>query len=162
MTNLDLMLDVQVDPRFEPDIDAALVERAVAGALAAEQVQGMVEVSVLVADDEELHRLNRDYRHVDSATDVLSFAAADDESGFVSPPGAPRYLGDIAISYERVVAQAAEYGHSRERELAFLVVHGILHLLGYDHERGPADEREMRAREEVILNTLGIQRGEGA
>jgi probable rRNA maturation factor len=70
----------------------------------------------------------------------------------------PRYLGDIAISYERVVAQAAEYGHSIARELAFLTVHGMLHVLGYDHERGPADAAAMRAREETVMQLLELPR----
>ena len=74
------------------------------------------------------------------------------------PPATVRYLGDLAISYERVVAQAAEYGHSRERELVFLTVHGILHLLGYDHELGQAEAAAMRAREEAIMGQIGLQR----
>jgi probable rRNA maturation factor len=130
-------------------------------ALAAEGVTGAIEVSVLVTDDAMLHQLNRDYRNVDAPTDVLSFA--DDEEGdsttaFVRPPDVPRYLGDLAISYERVIAQADEYGHSHARELAFLTVHGVLHLLGYDHERGAADHAAMRAREEVIMQQLGLPR----
>jgi probable rRNA maturation factor len=156
-------VDVQIDDRFAADVDVALIERAVEAALAAEGAGGAIEVSVLVTDDAELHRLNRDYRSVDAPTDVLSFA--DDEEAaegphpaFVRPPEAPRYLGDIAISYERVVAQAAEYGHSRERELAFLTVHGVLHLLGYDHERGEADAAEMRAHEEAVMARLGLSR----
>jgi probable rRNA maturation factor len=76
----------------------------------------------------------------------------------VLPPAAPRYLGDIAISYERVVAQAAEYGHSPARELAYLTAHGVLHLLGYDHERGPEDAAAMRAREEAAMERLGLRR----
>ncbi|HJZ49268.1 MAG TPA: rRNA maturation RNase YbeY, partial [Roseiflexaceae bacterium] len=146
--------DIQIDERFEDDVDATLIERAVAAVLAAEAVAGSIEVSVLVTDDAALHRLNRDYRGVDAPTDVLSFADDDQaetaHTAFVRAPDAPRYLGDLAISYERVAAQAAEYGHSRERELAFLTVHGVLHLLGYDHERGPEDQAAMRAREEVI------------
>ena len=152
--------DIQIDERFQHAIDATLIEQAVAAALAAEGVAGAIEVSVLVTDDATLHQLNRDYRNVDAPTDVLSFA--DDEEGdapaFVRPPAAPRYLGDLAISYERVVAQADEYGHSRARELAFLTVHGMLHLLGYDHERGAADQAAMRAREEVIMQQLGLPR----
>jgi probable rRNA maturation factor len=154
--------DIQIDEQFQNDIDTALIERAVAAALAAEGVAGTIEVSVLVTDDATLHQLNRDYRSVDAPTDVLSFAD-DEESGsaptaFVRPPDAPRYLGDLAISYERVVAQAEEYGHSRARELAFLTVHGILHLLGYDHERGAEDQAAMRAREEIIMQQLGLPR----
>ena len=154
-------VDVQVNPPFESAVDAALIERAVATVLEAEQVAGEVEVSVLVADDATLHQLNRDYRSVDAPTDVLSFG--DDEGDasaapFVAPPDAPRYLGDIAISYERVLAQAEEYGHSPERELAYLVAHGTLHLLGYDHERGPDDAAAMREREEAAMERLGLTR----
>jgi probable rRNA maturation factor len=154
--------DIQIDERFQPEIDARLIEQAIMAALAAEGVAGVIEVSVLVTDDATLHQLNRDYRNVDAPTDVLSFAD-DDESdsaptAFVRPPDAPRYLGDLAISYERVVAQATEYGHSRARELAFLTVHGMLHLLGYDHERGAAEQAAMRAREEVIMQQLGLPR----
>src|SRR3954471_6369289 len=154
--------DIQIDERFQNQIDATLIDQAVAAALAAEGVAGAIEVSVLVTDDATLHQLNRDYRNVDAPTDVLSFAD-DDESdaapiAFVRPPDTPRYLGDLAISYERVAAQASEYGHSRARELAFLTVHGVLHLLGYDHERSAADQATMRAREEVIMQQLGLPR----
>jgi probable rRNA maturation factor len=154
--------DIQIDERFQNEIDAMLIEQAVAAALAAEGVADAIEVSVLVTDDATLHQLNRDYRNVDAPTDVLSFADEEESDGapsaFVRPPDAPRYLGDLAISYERVVVQAAEYGHSRARELAFLTVHGILHLLGYDHERGVADRAAMRAREEVIMQQIGLPR----
>jgi probable rRNA maturation factor len=154
--------DIQIDEQFQNDVDATLIEQAVAAALAAEGVAGAIEVSVLITNDATLHRLNRDYRNVDAPTDVLSFA--DDEESdaapatFVRPPDVPRYLGDLAISYERVIAQADEYGHSRARELAFLTVHGILHLLGYDHERGAEEQAAMRAREEVIMQQLGLPR----
>jgi len=154
--------DIQIDARFQNAIDALLIEQAIAAALASEGAVGAIEVSVLVTDDATLHQLNRDYRGVDAPTDVLSFADNQESdaapTAFVRPPDVPRYLGDLAISYERVVAQAAEYGHSRARELAFLTVHGILHLLGYDHERGVADQAAMRAREEVIMKQLGLPR----
>ncbi|MEO7912653.1 MAG: rRNA maturation RNase YbeY [Roseiflexaceae bacterium] len=154
--------DIQIDERFQNEIDATLIERAVAAVLAAEGVAGTIEASVLVTDDAMLHQLNRDYRNVDAPTDVLSFAddqeSDDAPTAFVRPPDASRYLGDLAISYERVVAQAAEYGHSPARELVFLTVHGTLHLLGYDHERGDADQAAMRAREEAIMQQLGLTR----
>lgn len=149
--------DVQVDPPFEQAVDVNLIERAVEAVLAHEQIAGPAEVSVLVTDDAHLHELNRDYRGVDAPTDVLSFAD-DAEPGFAAPPDAPHYLGDIAISYERVLAQAAEYGHSPARELAYLSAHGCLHLLGYDHERGPDDAAAMRAREEAAMTALGLTR----
>ena len=157
-----IVVDIRIDDRFTKEADSALMERAIAATLAAEDITGAIELSVLVTDDAALHRLNRDYRGVDAPTDVLSFA--DDEQAdaahpaFVRAPDAPRYLGDLAISYERVIAQAAEYGHSRARELAFLTVHGVLHLLGYDHERGAADQAAMRGREEVIMQQLGLPR----
>jgi probable rRNA maturation factor len=153
-------VDIQIDERFADAADAKLIERAVAQTLAVEGVVGTIEVSVLVTDDAALHALNRDYRGVDAPTDVLSFAAEDETSGpaFVLPPGTSRYLGDIAISYERVVAQAAEYGHSRERELAYLTAHGVLHLLGYDHDRGAEDAAAMRAREEATMDRLELRR----
>jgi probable rRNA maturation factor len=159
-----IQVDVQVAEGIDVPIDAGLVESAAAAAIEAEGAAGPIELSVLVADDAELHRLNRDFRGVDSPTDVLSFAAEEEPAGaagFVRPPDQPRYLGDIAVSFERVVAQAEEYGHSRERELAFLVVHGVLHLLGYDHERGPEDAASMREREEAVMAQLGLSRDEG-
>jgi probable rRNA maturation factor len=155
-------VDIQIDERFAGEVDSSLIEQAVRAALSAERVSDSIEIGVLVADDATLHALNRDYRGVDAATDVLSFGDDDDaepaQAQFVRPPDAPRYLGDLAISYERVVAQAAEYGHSRSRELAYLAVHGLLHLLGYDHERGEADAALMRAREEAAMELLGLPR----
>jgi probable rRNA maturation factor len=153
-------IDIQVKPQFADQVDAGLIERAVQAVVEAEQVDGELEVSVLVTDDAELHQLNRDYRGVDAPTDVLSFADEpdDDGPGFVRPPDLPRYLGDIAISYQRVLSQAAEYGHTPARELAYLTAHGILHLLGYDHELGPEEAAAMRAREEVAMERLGLQR----
>jgi probable rRNA maturation factor len=155
-------VDIQVDERVGAPVDVSLIERAVEAALAAEGQAGPIELSVLISDDAELHELNRSYRGVDSPTDVLSFAAEEGPGSFVRPPGAPRFLGDLAISFERAAAQAAEYGHSLERELAFLTVHGVLHLLGYDHERGPEDEAAMRAREEAVMEALGLPRAPSA
>ncbi|NJN66696.1 MAG: rRNA maturation RNase YbeY [Chloroflexaceae bacterium] len=145
-------------------VDRALIERTIAAVLVLEGVAGPVEVSVLVSNDRTLAALNRDYRGKDAPTDVLSFASASDDGGegaprFVLPPGAPRYLGDIALSYERVLAQATEYGHSPQRELAYLVAHAMLHLLGYDHERGPEDAAAMRQHEEAVMARLGLVPG---
>jgi probable rRNA maturation factor len=153
-----LTVELQVDPRYEEVVDRALVEQAVAATLAAEGVAGEIEVSLLITDDVALHQLNHDFRGIDAPTDVLSFADDGDGPAFVLPPGTPRYLGDLAISYDRVAAQAAEYGHSQSRELAFLVVHGMLHLLGYDHELGPEEDARMRERQEEILQHIGQQR----
>jgi probable rRNA maturation factor len=147
-----------LEDRAPADLDLALAERAIAAVLRAEGAGGPLEVGVLITDDAHIHALNRDYRGVDSPTDVLSFGDDGPERGFVAPAEGPRYLGDIAISYERVLAQAADYGHSPARELAYLAAHGALHLLGYDHERGPDDAAAMRAREEAAMAEIGLSR----
>lgn len=115
------------------------------------------EVSVLLADDEFIRQLNRDYRGKDMATDVLSFALEEGEEPeiFDGPP--EKLLGDIIISLETAVRQADEFGHSTEREVAYLAVHGLLHLLGYDHEL-EQDREQMRSQEEKILTALHLSR----
>lgn len=150
-------IQIQVDVPVDALLDTTLVERTVTTVLAHEGIHDTVEVSVLIAGDAVLRDLNREYRAHDTPTDVLSFGfdAADQ---FVSPPGTPRYLGDIAISYERVVVQATEYGHSVQRELAYLTAHGMLHLLGYDHEDSAEEAAAMRTREERVMVALGLGR----
>lgn len=159
----DYTIELTVEEGLEERIaasglDLGLAERAVAEVLRSEPVAGAAEVGLLLADDARLHELNRSYRGVDAPTDVLSFGDDGPATPFVAQPDAPRYLGDIAISYERVLAQAAEYGHSVSRELAFLAAHGALHLLGYDHERDPDAAAAMRAREEAVMASLGLSR----
>ena len=162
------------DQKKEPLTNAAraLVRRAITAALDYEQFEGMAEVSVTFVDNEAIRELNRDYRGKDAPTDVLSFPLFADEEdfddGFVLPPDtededgedteAPIAIGDIVISVERAKAQAAEYGHSFERELAFLAVHSTLHLLGYDHERSEEEDAEQRRRQEEILSSIGQTR----
>lgn len=166
---VEIQVDAELDEASAGVVDRALIERTVATVLALEGVTDLVEVSVLVSNDRTLAALNRDYRGNDAPTDVLSFASTSDDgeagegsggngsSGvFVSPPGAPRSLGDIALSYERVRSQAAEYGHSPQRELAYLVAHAMLHLLGYDHERSPEEAAAMRSREEMAMERMGL------
>jgi len=115
------------------------------------------EVSVVLADDSYIHELNLEYRGKDCPTDVLSFALDEgDEPDIVDGPE-ESLLGDIIISLETAARQAEEYSHSLERELAFLTLHGMLHLLGYDHEEDD-DRQEMRQQEEHILSLLGITR----
>lgn len=127
--------------------------------LAEEEIEDAAGVTIVFADDELLRSLNRQHRDLDVPTDVLSFPAWEGgaEDGEPAPPSVPRdadepgpYLGDIAISVETAVRQAAEAGLTTEEELAHLVLHGVLHIIGYDHE-APEDDAEMRAREEEIL-----------
>jgi len=142
----------------------AFIRKVIRTALAAEGVDFPCEVDVLVAGDAEIRELNREARQVDKSTDVLSFPAFDLRPGELpSPedadPGTGLVpLGDMMISMEHVAAQAKEYGNSNRRELAYLTVHSVLHLLGYDHmDEGP-QKRQMREREEAILAELGITR----
>ena len=114
------------------------------------------EVSVTFTDNEGIHALNREYRNVDRPTDVLSFPLSDGDD--YDTDGDAVLLGDIVISLERAQTQAEEYGHSFEREVAFLTVHSMLHLLGYDHETSPEDERDMFARQDEILISAGMTR----
>ncbi|HEY7066232.1 MAG TPA: rRNA maturation RNase YbeY [Chloroflexota bacterium] len=153
---------VTLDPGLTAGADAALIERALLAALDAEGHGLGHAVDVRVTDDAAIHALNREHRGVDRPTDVLSFplqdATAEGEgAAFVLPPSAVDHLGDIVLSWPRAVAQAAEYGHTVEREAAYLAVHGLLHLLGYDHE-APADAAVMRAHEEAVMARLGLPR----
>ena len=134
-----------------------LVRRAVEATLAYEGFENEAEVSVTFTDDEGIRRINAQFRHIDKPTDVLSFPLTDFE-GSEEPPvdGDEIVLGDIVISLERAEAQAEEFGHSFERELAFLCVHSMLHLLGYDHVDDEAAEADMRRRQTEILEDMGL------
>ncbi|MGI9860793.1 rRNA maturation RNase YbeY [Moorella naiadis] len=148
----------QDDYPLDEELLAAL-RRVLAAAAAAAGVTGNTEVALTLVDDAAIQELNRNYRGVDAPTDVLSFAL--EEAGAAEPvyydPGVDRLLGDIVISVPTAVRQAGEYGHSLARELAFLAVHGFLHLLGYDH--GTADAAAaMEERQEAILAEAGLSR----
>lgn len=110
--------------------------------------------SIIFVDDEEIHKINRDYRNVDRITDVISFAFEDNENILYNDI---RMLGDIYICIPQMKRQAVDYGHSEKRELSFLAVHGLLHLLGYDH-MNIEDEKKMFALQELILDGKDIKR----
>ncbi|HHV71161.1 MAG TPA: rRNA maturation RNase YbeY [Clostridia bacterium] len=135
-----------------------LIKQVVEETLALEQVDKPVEVSIALVDNDEIRQLNKKYRQIDSATDVLSFPFIEDWRKWEPQPYEEKMvLGDIIISLEKAVEQAENYGHSLERELAFLTVHGVLHLLGYDHKE--EEERKlMRGKEELVLSSLGQER----
>jgi len=119
-----------------------------------------VEVSVILVDNDYIHELNLEYRGVDQPTDVLSFALEemeDETQKAELPDGAPELLGDIYISIQRTIEQAESYGHSFERELAYLAAHGLLHLLGFDHQT-PEETHKMREFEEQLLEDFGLTR----
>ena len=151
----------------DSDRTRALIRKAIRTALTAEGVAVPCEVDVLLTNDAGIHQINLDMREVDRPTDVLSFPefefvpgeppAEEDEDCFDIATGLLP-LGDMVISVERVKEQAKEYGHSAKRELSYLVVHSVLHLLGYDHlDEGP-QKAQMRAREDAIMEELGILR----
>lgn len=135
-----------------------LIRRAITETLAFEQYNNDVEVSVTLTDNENIQDLNLRFRGIDAPTDVLSFPLFDFEGETDEPPvdEIQNMLGDIVLNLERTRAQAEEYGHSFEREAAFLTVHSMLHLLGYDHETGEDDEADMRARQRAIMERMGL------
>ena len=114
-----------------------------------------VEFNIIIVNEDKIHELNKTYRNIDRPTDVISFALEDDDT-VMSPEGV-RVLGDIYICIEKVHSQASDYGHSFERELTFLAVHGLLHLLGYDHMT-KEEEEVMFKKQEEVLDYYGIQR----
>ena len=117
------------------------------------------EVSITLTDDAHIHALNREYRAVDRPTDVISFALNESEEPEIAGGPAIDVLGDIVLSVERAKAQAAEYGHSLRREIGFLTVHGMLHLLGYDHVE-EAERQEMEEEQRLVMAALGVLREE--
>ncbi len=125
-----------------------LVRRAIVATLQYESVGKDCEVSVTFTDNEGIRALNRTYRNIDKPTDVLSFPLFEEN-------GEVKQLGDVVLSLERCHEQALEFGHSFERECAFLTVHSTLHLLGYDHETDEEDERVMRAKQSAIVEAMG-------
>ena len=144
-------IDVQTEGEWPLDLE---VLRQTALATLIHQAAPDVEVAIVITDDESLQELNRRFRGIDAPTDVLAFP--DDTRGpVVSAPGLPRYLGDIAISYPRAAEQAAEAGHPVQAELQLLVVHGVLHLLGYDDQE-ESERARMWAAQEAILRALGV------
>ena len=141
-----------------------LLRRVITCALKAEGVDTPCEINLLITDDNGIHTINRQQRDVDRPTDVLSFPMFDlqpgdkPEESWADPDTARVPLGDMVISLERCAEQAVEFGHPLKRELAYLAVHSVLHLLGYDHmDEGPM-KAQMRGREEAILDVLGITR----
>ena len=134
-----------------------LLRHAIIETLEYEGHDKVTEVSLTFTDNEKIHALNKQFRNVDRPTDGLSFPLLDAESddGFM-PPELETMLGDIVISLEKAREQSEEFGHSFEREVAFLTVHSMLHLLGYDHEKSEADDADMRLRQRIIMNKLGL------
>ena len=159
----EILLESELEQAFPYE---ELLKTCIETALAEEGVDVPCEVDVLITDDKGIHQINLEQREVDRPTDVLSFPM------FYFRPGKPPKgdaldvdpetgllpLGDMVISYERAQAQAEEYGHSVQRELGYLAVHSVLHLLGYDHMDEGEEKRQMREREEAIMSILQLER----
>ncbi|MGP1471214.1 MAG: rRNA maturation RNase YbeY [Schwartzia sp. (in: firmicutes)] len=153
---MDVLISSFPETLVVPDEIGAVVK------LAAEKVGEMYgvskgEVSVTLTDDAYIRTLNHQYRQMDRPTDVLSFALNEGAEPEIFGGSDIDVLGDIVLSVERAEAQAAEYGHSLRREIAFLTVHGMLHLLGYDHIE-EADRQEMEQEQKAVMDALGISR----
>ncbi len=148
-------------------IISRIITKCIEATLIAEDIKAPCEVNVLVTNDQGIRVINSASRNIDSATDVLSFPMFDltageppaDWSAYLDPETGLCPLGDMAISLERATAQAREFGHSLSREIGYLTIHSILHLLGYDHLDEGVEKAKMRTREEAIAKTIpGVQR----
>lgn len=135
-----------------------LVRRCCHAVLEEEGFTDSAEVSVRFVDNETIHALNKEYRNIDRETDVLSFPLGENGEYDTNLDTGAKLLGDIVISVEKAMEQAEEYNHSLQREIGFLTVHSMLHLLGYDHEKGGIEEVHMREKEETALTKLGLKR----
>lgn len=137
-----------------------LVRKCCHAALSAENFVGDTEISVSFVDNAQIRSLNAEYRNKDVPTDVLSFPLGTDGNYDTNPETNAKMLGDIVISMEKALEQAERYGHSLRREIGYLTVHSMLHLLGYDHEAGGLEFVRMREKEEAVLTMLGLERDE--
>ncbi len=135
-----------------------LVRHCCNAVLRQENFEGSAEISVTFVNNEQIHKLNLEHRNIDRETDVLSFPLGENGVYDINHDTGAKMLGDIVISIEKAFAQAEEYGHPLQREIAFLTVHSLLHLLGYDHENGGLEAVRMREKEESVLTQLGLKR----
>ncbi len=137
-----------------------LMRRCCHAVLELEHFEGSAEVDISIVDNKEIREINREHRKIDAVTDVLSFPLGENGHYDVHPETGAKQLGDIVISIERAVVQAEQYGHSLRREMGYLTVHSMLHLLGYDHVNGGLDAVRMREKEEAVMTSVGLPRGE--
>ena len=151
-------INVSVEPKLHVSLDKSWLQKIAIRALEVEGIISSVEIGLVITDNKTIQKLNRTYRDEDKPTDVLAFHMISDtskepEQPFVGPPDGVRHLGEVVISYTKAVKQAQEQDHNVEQELALLIVHGVLHLLGYDHEL-PQESQRMRVKENDIIERL--------
>ncbi len=135
-----------------------LIRRCCNAVLVLEKFQGNAQVDVSIVSDEQIQAINSEHRKLDIPTDVLSFPLGENGEFDVDPASGAKLLGDIVISIEHAEKQAKEYGHSLQREIGYLTVHSMLHLLGYDHIHGGLEAVKMREKEEAVMQSIGLPR----
>ena len=153
---LKIQLSIRIEKPFVGLVSKHWLRKAVKLTLAHTGISSPVELGLVIAGDETVHELNRSYRSVDSTTDVIAFALSEGcakDEPFVTPPDDVIHLGEVIISYPQAERQAREQHHPLEKEIALLVAHGVLHLLGYDHEL-PEQEQKMKAMESRVLDAI--------
>ena len=160
MDKLKVLISNRQKARKIPSGIRLLIRRCCHAVLESENFQGSAEVSVALITPDASRQLHEQYRHKDSATDVLSFPLGEDGKWDKNEETGAYMLGDVVISAERAFEQAEMYGHTLQREIGFLTVHSMLHLLGYDHEGGGLEATQMREKEEAILEKLGLARAD--
>jgi len=146
-------IDIQIAPACRRLLKVCWLRQIVSAVLTAEEVRPGAKLSLVLTGDDMVRDLNQKYRGKDKTTDVLAFPLAAKGATFVSPPGAAVHLGEVVISYPQASRQAEEAGHTLEKEVALLIIHGVLHVLGYDHQRSDQRQR-MIAREQAILSQI--------
>ncbi|MFC1967781.1 rRNA maturation RNase YbeY [Chloroflexota bacterium] len=158
-------INVIIDEEFQGYLEPGWLEKVAWETLSADGFISPVELGLVVTNEEEVQSLNRSYRGVDEPTDVLAFGLLphqSEEKGdsppFVTPPNGFLHLGEVIVSYPQAASQAEEQGHATEQEIALLVIHGVLHLLGYDHD-SPEQELKMRTLEEETLKSISMWPG---
>lgn len=135
-----------------------LIRRCCHAVLEMESFEGSADVDVSLVDNEQIRRINNEQRKVDAVTDVLSFPLGENGTYDRNPETGAAQLGDIVLSFERAQEQAKQFGHSLNREVGYLTVHSMLHLLGYDHVNGGIEARKMREKEEAVMAMIGLAR----
>lgn len=149
-------INITIDTPYKRKITARFLRNIALSVLSAENTPPEAEMGILITGQEKVRELNREYRDKDRDTDVLSFymTPETEKENFVEPPDKKIHLGEVIISYTQAALQATENGHPVTKEITILLVHGVLHLLGYDHETNEEDARRMRAKEKKILDNL--------
>lgn len=158
MSKVKVIISNEQDAFRIPTGVRMLVRRCCTAVLVHENFADSAEISVTFVDDDEIHRLNKEYRNIDRSTDVLSFPLGENGVYDTNFDTGAKMLGDIVISIPHAIDQAERYGHSLQREIGFLTVHSMLHLLGYDHVNGGIESVRMREKEETVLTQMGLKR----